>query len=612
MRRTRSRYRLTGGDQAQPLVFRLEAGENSIGSFPGNRVVLRDQAISRRHATITIDPVSFRITVRDDGSLNGTFVNGQQVKQSPLRVGDRVRFGGSVFMLEEVDADDVELGVRLETGAPREFLQQRQPEHSTELTAVGRDIEGLARWQEPFESFVSETVRRNPLQGRALGVLLQGLGVDGGCFLNGPVGQDPVVAASWGEYRPILKHPAVRDRMAHHNAEKENPSVFLFQGERSGACVSGRSPTGAPSYLLINGNIPAGREATRLLRSAFLLLRGIGGSFDSEGSETGMMTQGLSFPDGYVECRSAGMQTVYQQLKTAVASRLPVLLVGETGVGKEPLARVVHLSSPRRNRSFVAINCAAIPAELLEAELFGILSGVATGVSARKGKVLEADGGTLFLDEIAEMPPAHQTKLLRMLQERKVQPVGEREPVPVDVVIVAATNRPVSKLIGDGGLRPDLYFRLAGCLVEIPSLRTRRDDIPLLLEHFIRRECRAQGRSVRGVTVRALEILSSHDWPGNVRELEHDVRRMVSLCPFGQAIHEALVGPHIAQRAVDREDTGDGIAQTLEEKLAAVERRLIRNVLTMVEGNKSAAARRLGISRNGLARRMKRLSLEES
>ena len=249
----------------------------------------------------------------------------------------------------------------------------------------------------------------------------------------------------------------------------------------------------------------------------------------------------LKFPEGYIVGRSPSMVALYRQLLAVADSPLPVLLVGETGVGKEYVARILHASAARRSGPFVGFNCAAIPAELLESELFGIGDRVATGVAARPGRFRQAEGGTLFLDEIAEMSTPLQAKLLRVLQEREIDPVGGRSPLPTDVRIVASTNIELGRLVRDKGFRADLYYRLAGLVAQIPPLRSRREDIPSLVEHFLIQATQQSKRSVRGITVRALEMIVAQPWPGNVRELEHFVHRLVYLCLDGQAIRSDLI-----------------------------------------------------------------------
>ncbi len=314
----------------------------------------------------------------------------------------------------------------------------------------------------------------------------------------------------------------------------------------------------------------------------------------------------LVFPEGYVPGTTPEMREIYSQLLAVARWDLPVLLVGETGTGKEPLAETLHRSSLRAGKPLVAINCAAIPAELLEAELFGIGSRVATGVGPRRGRFQEADGGTLFLDEIAEMPLELQAKLLRVLQERIVHPLGE-SPIPIDVRIVAATNAGVPNLLNRGKLRHDLYFRLAGLLVRVPPLRHRSDDIPLLIQAMVRRLSAEMEKPIRGVTVGALRALLDHSWPGNVRELENVLRRAVIFCPSGGAIDRPLLDP--IEPSISLADEGSGPDPSAPERslnLDALVRNAIREALTRANGNQVLAAKILGISRHSLRRRLER------
>jgi transcriptional regulator with PAS, ATPase and Fis domain len=307
---------------------------------------------------------------------------------------------------------------------------------------------------------------------------------------------------------------------------------------------------------------------------------------------------------------SQAMRSFYAQMRPLVQGDLPVLLLGETGVGKEFLARILHDSSRRRGGPFVAVNCAAIPADLLEAEMFGIGKGIATGVVERRGKFQTAEGGTLFLDEIGDMPLELQAKLLRALQEKEVQPVGGA-PVPVDIRIVAATNSDLHRRMEDGRFRRDLYFRVAGFALRVPPLRERSEDVPALVERFLRAFAAESGKAVHGITVKALRALVEYPWPGNVRELEHEVRRLVYLCPAGQAVDSTMLSAHVVS------DMGPGAsprAETLEleANVGALEARLIREALERSGGNRSQAARLLGISRNGLAIKMERLGIHVS
>jgi transcriptional regulator with PAS, ATPase and Fis domain len=326
--------------------------------------------------------------------------------------------------------------------------------------------------------------------------------------------------------------------------------------------------------------------------------------------------RGLVFPPGYVPGDSPAMASLYAQMQPLVQGDLPVLLLGETGVGKEFLARILHASSRRRSGPFVAVNCAAIPPDLLEAEMFGVAKGAATQVSERTGKFQLADKGTLFLDEIGDMPVALQAKLLRALQEKEVQPVGSPTPVAVDLRIVAATNTDLQRKLDDGRFRRDLYYRVAGYALQVPPLRDRRDDVPTFVEEFIRTFARETNKAVRGITVKALRALGDYAWPGNVRELEHEVRRLVYLCPEGQAIESSMLSEHVVAPPRGEDPAGDDAGGPLSgslELLPCVERlekRLIAEALARAGGNRTQAARLLGVSRNGLAIKMERLGIQ--
>jgi two-component system response regulator HupR/HoxA len=301
-------------------------------------------------------------------------------------------------------------------------------------------------------------------------------------------------------------------------------------------------------------------------------------------------------------------------MRPVLHSDVPVLIVGETGVGKELLARSLHLSSLRRSGPMVAVNCAAIPAELLESELFGIGDRVATGVAGRRGVFEQAAGGTLFLDEIAEMPVELQVKLLRVLEDRELRPLGER-PRPIDVRVLAATNADLGAQVEAGRFRRDLYFRIAGYVLEIPPLRRRREDVPVLVEGFLRRFCAEVGKPVRGVTVRALRALVARDWPGNVRELEHEVRRLVYLCAPNQAIEASMLESPAEKTPVPSPaataTAPSAASGELDLDLKSIEQRVIREALRRARGNQVRAAKLLGVSRHVLRRKIDRYELHD-
>jgi DNA-binding NtrC family response regulator len=314
------------------------------------------------------------------------------------------------------------------------------------------------------------------------------------------------------------------------------------------------------------------------------------------------------FPESHLPGRAPRMLETYRQMRMFAAADFPLLVVGETGVGKEHIVRALHTWSRRRRGPFVAVNCAAIPDTLLEAEMFGIGRGVASGVHERDGKFRLAEGGTLFLDEIGELPPPLQAKLLRVLQDHQVTPVGA-PPVDVDVRVIAATNADLEQKLRAGTFRSDLYYRLAGSIVRVPPLRERRSDIARLIEHFLHKFSAELERPIRGLSVRGLELLVQYAWPGNVRELEHEIRRLVYTCAPGQLIDSSQLSESITLAAPAPESHASSTLD-LATRVAELERDLIHQALRRTRGNRTVAARLLGLSRNGLALKMQRLDFD--
>jgi DNA-binding NtrC family response regulator len=289
------------------------------------------------------------------------------------------------------------------------------------------------------------------------------------------------------------------------------------------------------------------------------------------------------------------MKTIAAVVQRVAAGDLGVLLTGETGCGKEVLAELLHAASPRARGPFVRINCAALPEGLVEAELFGHERGAFTGATAnRRGLIEEADGGTLFLDEVGELAAASQAKLLRVLEDRTVRPVGARASVAVDVRIVSATHRDLRDATG---FRSDLYYRLAGIVIAVPPLRERPADVVPLAEHFLARAAAAGGRPAPSLGAAARAWLATASWPGNVRELRNAIDRAVLLCD-----DQTIEVPHLTGEAIGPADEGP---PTLRDTLGEVERARLRDVLEACGWNQSEAARRLGLSRNTLAARIR-------
>ena len=315
--------------------------------------------------------------------------------------------------------------------------------------------------------------------------------------------------------------------------------------------------------------------------------------------------------------KSRAMARLFQLLETVATTSSTILITGETGTGKEVVARAIHQSSPRRQQRFVALNCSAIPETLLEAELFGHVRGAFTGaVGTRQGRLEQAHKGTLFLDEVGTMSAALQMKLLRVLQEREFERVGDSHTIKADVRIIAATNSDLAKMVAEGSFREDLFYRLNVIPVELPALRERKEDIPLLVQHFLDRLAKEGSGSRKGVVERksvsqdAMRRLMAYHWPGNVRQLENAVERAVAfsagrtqidvgdLPAEAQQAEETVMAPTVAlpEEGLD-----------LDEFITNVERQLIQRSLERTGGNKGQAAKLLGLKRTTLVEKLKRI-----
>ena len=309
---------------------------------------------------------------------------------------------------------------------------------------------------------------------------------------------------------------------------------------------------------------------------------------------------------------SPAMRALLDQLGRVVDTNVTVLIEGETGTGKELIASAIHYGSRRRDKLFVAQNCAAIAETLLESELFGHRRGAFTGATEDKKGLFElADGGTLFLDEITEAPVAIQSKLLRALQEGEVRPVGATAPKHVHVRVVAATNRDLDAEVRAGRFREDLYYRLKVFPLRVPPLRERRGDIAPLVQHFLARYAAEFGKPVAGIATDALALLGAYEWPGNVRELQNEVQRLVIEVAPGAFVTAEHVSPRI-RRAEQIVARAGGPKGTLREAIAAVERHLIHEALREHGNNKTAAAKALGMTREGLHKKLRGLEGEGS
>ena len=641
----------------------LPLGDSArLGAAPDNDLVAPFAGVSRHHARLDSNPDG--VLVVDLGSKNGLVCDGHRFENLLLTPRRRVLLGHAVLEVEEVADEDVKLGLRFGTPGGRKTKAGRhRGERPPESAATDAAGDAAPMTQETRD--LGDTSAASPVPALRL---MRHLG-DGRAMAD-------------GDHRAALLDEA-REAM-----QAEWLAVFDLD-EAGDLATAGWSGSQAADGELVTLEAalaaePAGRAGVRRLELAehFVLAAGTAdarwlaaafslrrprpaawveellacvaepllsrpdASGDAGGDRSapprGDEEEVLRFPEGMVVGDSPAMTALMRQLRATVRSDLSVLISGETGVGKELIAQLIHRSGAQAGGPFVAVNCAAIPGELLEAELFGVAARAATGVDPRPGLFVSANGGSLFLDEIGEMPDRLQAKLLRVLQERAVWPVGRGRSQPVDVRVLAASNRDLAVAVDEGRFRRDLYYRLCGLRFHVPPLRERRDDLPALIHQLAARAAGKYERRITGVTRAALDLLLAHPWPGNVRELEHEIENAVLLCNQDGALETAhfpnlsaaAAAPAAAPRLEpaggraaaasahdDGEPGGDAITDTdtatepahirpLQERLDEVERQAIRQALAATGGVKTRAAELLGITRNGLALKLKRLGLD--
>lgn len=578
-------------------TFRLRPGMNEVGRDGAAAVVLSDRSISQRHAALEVGEAG--VLVRDLASKNGTFVNATPATAIDAKPGDQIRFGRFTFGLELMDPEDGWLAVT--APALDQHRTNTLSAHSTVVTQTQESEVAVRRLRAFFEEIISSTAAGE--HSGTLATLRRELEMESAVLLRQDDADAVQVLAATGALE--LDPDDLEKILARRDAQEKSTATTSVKISDRSYGVALRSVSGCRLMLIAPGEWTYDSD-DRWLASTALAVIALGLDLEpTEEKERGPVTR-LIFPKDHVRCVSRPMTKLYESLRAAAGSHLPTLIQGETGVGKESIAVILHRSSSRSDGRLVTINCAAIPSDLLEAELFGIAPGTATGVAARSGKLESANGGTVLLDEIGEMNVALQAKLLRVLEQGTVEPVGGSERT-LDIRVVASTNRDLLHDISTGRFRADLYYRLSGFVLEVPALRQRSSDIPLLVEHFFEAASRETGKAVRGITYGALKRLAERAWPGNVRELRHAVFRAVLATRAGEVIDSRQIqridrsaGPESSDRSADRLPS---------LRLDELERRAIRAALDHTEGNQAAAARLLGVSRGALRRRMARHDL---
>jgi DNA-binding NtrC family response regulator len=539
-----------------------------LGSDSHCPLRIEHPTVSRKHARLSA--VEDHIVVEDLGSSNGTRVEGRLISR-PARVtgNKRLTFGMVEALLQHVGQDEAEAAVAFPSSSTDAASSGRSP--AATLAAAS-----TARFSvEAFPELLAFARRRGDpasLAAHVLAALCHEF-------------EDLEFSIETADGRPLAGRRIEAEAMT-ETCRSENIAIHVNgpRARRANALPALRLCAGLLELVEASGS---GMPAQSSAKSAS----------DADGHRT-------PTPPARPEPPTLNRAVIeaYDRAERVAPSALNVLILGETGTGKELLAHFLHAAS-KRDGAFVAVNCAALSRDLLEAELFGIEAGVATGVSAREGRFVQADGGTLLLDEVTEMPDDCQAKLLRVLQEGEVVAVGARRPKKIDVRIVAATNRAVSSRSDEPGpLRPDLVHRLSGWRVTLPPLRERSDDIPQLAGHFLAGAARAAERRPAGISRSAMDALCAHDWPGNVRELEQEMQRAALFVDDGELLGRSHLSPEIA--ALEK------VTADLQDVSGEAQRRAIEQALAAHDGNATRAARALAISRATLYRRMKELDIK--
>lgn len=585
--------------------FAIHRPELVIGSQPGCDIYLPYTGVAQAHARLSYDGDKLRI--EDLGSRRGMSVRGQRVKDASLQILDEVRLG-SVTLLVEDAAEQ-----RAAAAAPaRPAPPPREPEITPQVM-LGH-LAHISNW------VLADVESRTPLEALVTN-LLTDFGGGALFLLHGELdGEAGVKFASATDSAWLSAGEELLGQARRRAAEAGGEELTVFQGTLGGmttwVCFHAFVAVDRPYIILVA--LPRHSEGdwapcASLRVLADLLVLGLVHHVGwYEPILPGRMAQReLNLEPGLVVGESPAMKEVIEQLRLAVEPEVNVLLRGETGVGKELLARSLHLSSPRRQGPFVVATCTGASAAVVEAGLFGAEVPGKAGTVRREGKLLLADGGTLYLEHIEQLPLELQARLVRFLRSGEVEPAGSQGATRVDVRLVAAATSPLDGYVARDVFRVDLAYRLSQFAVDVPPLRERREDLPLLIQSCINRCCHETGKRMQGITVKAMSALLAYDYPGNLAELENIARQLVYLCPAGKPIDVTLLPERVrlsTVQAAGRVDTTSDL--DLDRLVAATERAAIREALRRTHGNKSQAARLLGLSRNGLAMKMDRYGVK--
>jgi transcriptional regulator with GAF, ATPase, and Fis domain len=632
----RPRLAVTAGP-AKDTVIPLTQDEASIGRDPNNVVAISDPSVSRKHCLLRRE-TDGRFQIVDLESRNGTVVNGVTVKEQWLRHGDEIATGDSVFvfLVEEDDrvlpASRVEFDDRKPTAEtrvinPKDVVYLQPDRLLRELPSsspLARNLSALLKI-----SRVVHAIRDlEELQAQLLDLIFEVVPAGRGAILLGH-GANSEFNSLYARTRQAGQHQLVRvSRTIAQHVLKENVAILGVDIAASDALrdVESLAASEVRSLLCVPLSVfertigciylDSTTSVNRFHEDHLQLMAAIAG-VSAVALDNARRAQWLEQENQRLSLEirqeqnlvgeSARVKEIFQFLARVGPTDSTVLIEGESGTGKELAARALHRNSRRRQKPFVAINCAAIPETLLESELFGHERGAFTGAaSQKKGKLEVAEGGVVFLDEIGELAPALQVKLLRVLQEREFERVGGTHPIKIDVRVIAATNRDLDDAVRKKEFRQDLYYRLAVVKLTMPPLREHREDIPMLTRHFIQKNAKRCKVKPKPVSREAMAALVSYDWPGNVRELENAIERALVMGSSDTILLEDLPESLVEQQPPGGMSEGQYHASVKELK-----KQLIMNAVEQTRGNYIEAAAVLGVHPNYLHRLIRNLGLKD-
>jgi transcriptional regulator with GAF, ATPase, and Fis domain len=614
----------------------LSEGEITIGREAANGIAIIDPSVSRKHCLIGWQDGRFR--VRDLDSRNGTLVNGAGVEEQWLQHGDEIATGDSsfLFLLEDenpaatdrVEFEDAQVTAETTIIHPRDAVYLQPDRLLRELPAtsrVARNLNALLK----ISRIVHAIRDLNDLQGQLLDLIFEVVPAGRGAILLADregqqfnsmfarmrePGRGQLVKVSRTIARQVLEQgiAILGSDVPSHSDLREVESLASSE-VRSLLCV----PLTVFQRIIGCIYLDSDSLGSRLNEEHLQLVTAIAG-ISAVALENARRLQWLEQENERLTVEisqerslvgeGVRMKEVYQFLKRAAPTDSTVLIEGESGTGKELAARALHRNSPRASKPFVAINCSAIPETLLESDLFGHERGAFTGAaSQKKGRLEVADEGVVFLDEIGELAPALQVKLLRVLQEREFERVGGTHPIKLDIRLIAATNCNLEQAVREGKFRQDLYYRLAVLKITMPTLRDRREDIPMLVRHFVQKHAKRCKVKPRPVSREALSCLVNYDWPGNVRELENAIERALVLGSSDMILPEDL-----PESLLERTPAPEMTEAKYHAAVKELKKQLILDAVEQTQGSYADAARILGVHPNYLHRLIRNLELKES